>query len=166
MLAIIAAGVAMIAAGSFLAMWEPTTRSAVADVGRVVAVVDGDTIDVQLPQGTERVRLIGIDTPEIGRRGARDECYAAEARAALDELVYGRDVELRDDPSQGDVDAYGRLLRQVMVDGEDAALTLLRAGVGTEFTFRTPYADQQAYRAAEASAREDARGLWGACVTE
>lgn len=134
------------------------------ETGEVVAVVDGDTIDVQLPDGKERVRIIGIDTPEIGRAvGEVDDCYAEEARTFLDELLYGRTVELRTDPSQQTVDDYGRLLRHVYVDGEDAALAALSAGVGVEYTYAAPYAGQGDYRAAEAAARTEQFGLWGAC---
>lgn len=137
------------------------SRSTTAEV---VAVVDGDTIDVELPDGKERVRIIGVDTPEIAREASEtDDCYAQDARTFLDELLYGRTVELRTDPSQQDIDKYGRLLRHVYVDGQDAALAALSAGVGVEYTYAAPYAGQADYRAAEAAARDEQLGLWGAC---
>lgn len=76
--------------------------------GTVVAVVDGDTIDVDTGAGAQRVRIIGIDTPEIGRGGKADECYAREAREILDELIYRSDVELIADPTQADDRQHAR----------------------------------------------------------
>lgn len=65
---------------------ETQTVVTAAEAAEVVAVVDGDTIDVKTSTGESRVRIIGIDTPEIGRDGAAGDCYAIEARNFLDEL--------------------------------------------------------------------------------
>ncbi len=83
----------------------------------VVHVVDGDTVD--LANG-ERVRLVGMDTPERG------ECGYEESSARLSQLVLGRRVRLVE--SDEDRDGYGRLLRYLDVDGVDAGLTLVREG--------------------------------------
>lgn len=133
------------------------------DLAEVTAVVDGDTIDVATPDRTERVRIIGIDTPEIGRDGAADECYAQEARSHLNEEIYGRTVELVTDPTQGDVDRYGRLLRHVLIDGRSVAVDALAAGMGREYTYDAPYAGQEAHRDAAVSAEADRIGLWAEC---
>lgn len=129
----------------------------------VVAVVDGDTIDVATSTGEERVRIIGIDTPEIGRGGEASECYAIEAREFVDELVYGRDVELRADDTQADVDAYGRLLRHVFIDGRSVAVETLAAGAGYEYTYDAAYDGQGDHQDAERAAQAAGLGLWGAC---
>ena len=129
----------------------------------VVAVVDGDTIDVATAEGEQRVRIIGIDTPEIGRGGDPSECYADEARELVDELLYGRDVELRADETQADVDAYGRLLRHVIVDGRSAAAETIAAGAGYEYTYDAPYNGQSEHQAAEGAAHAAGLGLWRAC---
>jgi len=84
-------------------------------------VVDGDTI--RLGSGTY-VRLIGIDTPEVG------ECGFDEARMALDQMV-GPSVELPNPSSVDDKDGYGRLLRYVRVNGRDTGLVLIRRGLAT-----------------------------------
>lgn len=138
---------------------QPVTATA-----DVVAVVDGDTIDVATDDGTARVRLIGIDTPEIGRGGEASECYADEARTFLDELLYGQEVELVSDATQADVDKYGRLLRHVYVGDVDAAEAAIAAGAGYEYTYDTPYEGQVAYQAAEDAAAENGAGLWGSCM--
>lgn len=83
--------------------------------GTVAYVVNGDTIAVTRDGHTvpERVRLIGIDTPELGHGKGPDECWAAEARDELKTLLpQGTEVALSADPSQPDVDKYGRLRRR------------------------------------------------------
>ncbi|WP_157749874.1 thermonuclease family protein [Microbacterium sp. TPU 3598] len=137
---------------------EPT------ESGEVVAVIDGDTFDVQLPEGRARVRIIGIDTPEIAHQtGEADECYAQPARVFLDALIYRRTVTLQADPTQADTDKYGRLLRHVDYDGLNVALAALKAGTGGEYTYDVPYAGQADYVAAMELARETGEGLWGKC---
>ena len=83
----------------------------VADVMRgnttVVLVIDGDTIDVSVKGETKRVRLLNIDTPELGRDGVSDECLAREAKARLEELLpAGTKVSLEYDVERQD--RYGR----------------------------------------------------------
>lgn len=100
---------------------SPTPTAVAAWV--VTDIVDGDTLDVVGPAGDEeRVRIVGIDTPERG------ECGYAEAADALAGLVLGHDVELVSG-AVDDRDAYGRLLRYVDVQGTDAGLTLIEAGL-------------------------------------
>ncbi len=83
----------------------------------VTNVVDGDTLDLD---NGERVRLVGIDTPEKGR------CGADEATFVLAALTLNKTVTL--EPSDEDRDKYGRLLRYVLVDGVDAGGQLLAQG--------------------------------------
>lgn len=90
-----------------------------ATVATVTGIVDGDTIDVS---GGQRVRLIGIDTPEVG------ECGFGAAASELRRLVGGRSIVLVPG-ARDDRDRYGRLLRYVEVDGIDANLALIRAGL-------------------------------------
>lgn len=131
---------------------------------QVTAVVDGDTIKAVDAAGTvNRVRVIGIDTPEIGRGKIPDECWAQEARTALVDLLDGKDVELVSDPSQGDVDRYGRMLRHLYTDTGNVAEQLLQQGAGYEYTYSKPYAGQADFRSAESAAGAAGAGLWGAC---
>ena len=124
----------------------------------VASVTDGDTIRVRLGGTTERVRVIGIDTPEL----SGDECYAQEAASRMQSLVQGRQVRLVRDPTQDDRDRHGRLLRHVaLADGRQVAKILIAGGFGEEYTYDEPYAGRAAYRAAEQAAREAGRGIWG-----
>ncbi len=86
---------------------------------RVIAVTDGDTIRVEWPDGwRERVRYIGIDTPEIGHEpGEQDEPWGREATEFNRDLVDGQQVLLERDIS--DTDRYDRLLRYVWVETDD-----------------------------------------------
>lgn len=85
-------------------------------------VVDGDTVDVVSSTGRqERIRVIGIDTPERG------ECGFADASAALGRIVQAKVVALVPG-ARDNRDAYDRLLRYLDVEGRDAGLELIQAG--------------------------------------
>src|SRR6201999_482376 len=88
-------------------------------VGSVLRVVDGDTMVVRVDGRAERVRLLGIDTPEKPLDGAPPECGSARATASLARLARpGSRVRLVTDPDTGDVrDDYDRLLAFVSVGG-------------------------------------------------
>lgn len=134
---------------------------------RVVNVVDGDTVSVRVGVTNETVRFIGIDTPESVDPRKPVQCFGREASARTKSLVGGKEVRLVADASQGERDKYGRLLRYVeLADGTDVNLALVRDGYAHEYTYRIPYARQDAYRQAEREAREGKRGLWadGACA--
>ena len=91
----------------------------------VVHVVDGDTVDVTGPDGAEeRVRVIGIDTPERG------ECGFGPATSAMAAMVLDREVALVAG-ARDDRDRYDRVLRYVDVDGVDAGLSLIEDGLAT-----------------------------------
>jgi micrococcal nuclease len=130
-------------------------------------VVDGDTVDVRVGGRVERVRLIGLDTPESVDRRRPVECFGREASARAKELLLaGPQVLLEADPSQGDRDRYGRLLRYIILpDGRNFAEVMIGEGYGFEFTYRLPYRYQERFKAAQRDAREQERGLWapGAC---
>lgn len=127
--------------------------------GTVTRVVDGDTLDVRLTSGTrERVRLIGIDTPEAGA------CYAPKASARARQLALSKQVVLKGDATQDTRDRYGRLLAYVWLPGgKDLGYQLLAGGHAKVYVFRKPFRRLSAYRTAEASAKGGPAGLWSAC---
>lgn len=143
---------------------EPTSISD--ERYEVVKVVDGDTIDVDIDGTIERLRLIGIDTPETVDPRKPVQCFGREASDKTKALLQGTHVRLEADPSQGERDKYGRLLRYVfMEDGTNVNLLLIAEGYAHEYTYDMPYRYQAAFRAAQNTAREKKRGLWGAsCV--
>ncbi len=136
---------------------------AVAPNATLVKVVDGDTIDVTVDGTEERVRLIGIDTPETKKPDTPVECFGPEASAFTTSLLpegtplnLERDVEARD--------KYGRLLAYAyLTDGTFVNLEIIRRGYAHVLTIppNVAHADEfvQAARAAHAANA----GLWGGC---
>lgn len=120
----------------------------------VVDVVDGDTVEVELADGRETVRFVGINAPERG------ECLADEATRWLRDRIGGREVELVVDES--DRDRYGRLLRHVEVDGTDVGAELVRAGLALARRYPPDTARADAYEAEQRAAEEDRVGMWAA----
>lgn len=124
----------------------------------VLRVIDGDTIELE---SGERVRYIGIDTPESVHPDKPDECFGAEAAARNRELVEGRTVTLLRDVS--DRDKYGRLLRYVYVGDVLVNGLLVREGYAQVTTYPPDVAHVEEYLIAQRVAREAGRGLWGGC---
>lgn len=134
----------------------------------VTGVSDGDTIRVVVKGRTERVRLIGIDAPELAHDGAPAQCHARAATRQMRKLVKGKRVRLARDSSQANRDAYGRLLRYVYTakGGRDVGRTLVAGGHGREYTFKgRRYQHRSSHLRAQRSAERAGRGLWGACGT-
>src|SRR5262249_38745737 len=104
--------------------------------GTVARIVDGDTIVVRLATGrTERVRLIGIDTPELP-----NDCYARAARRAAATLASGRRVTLHGDSTQDLRDRYERLLAYVdLAGGTDLGRLLLARGDAVVYVYNRPF---------------------------
>jgi endonuclease YncB( thermonuclease family) len=130
-------------------------------------VVDGDTVDVVIDGKIERLRLIGIDTPETVHPSKPVECFGVEASNKAKELLSGQRVELEVDDSQGDRDKYGRLLRYVFLeDGTNFNELMIAQGYAYEYTYDGAYKYQSLFKNAQQSAKQSGRGLWGAvCET-
>lgn len=135
-----------------------------AGAAEITRVVDGDTVRVAIGGAEERVRLIGIDTPETHGQGGLRECFGAEASRRMAELLppgtpvrLVRDVEARD--------RYDRLLAYVYraADGLFVNLAMAREGFATTLTYPPNVAHAEDLAAAVRAAREARRGLWGRC---
>ena len=122
--------------------------------GKVVGVLDGDTIDLlKGDRQTVRVRLAGIDAPE------KRQAFGAEAKKALSDLVYGRDLVVSTDKA----DRYGRAIGKLMLRGTDVNLEMVKRGFAWHygrFESDQTATDRAAYRAAEVQARQRHLGLW------
>ena len=136
------------------------TATAVAPMGEravVEWVNDGDTLT--LTNGA-KVRLVQIDAPEL-----ETDCYGRAALKALIALApKGTRVTLSADRRLDDRDAYGRLLRYVLVRGENVNVELVREGAASPYFFRNDrgsYADELLDAVDEA--RSARRGFWGVC---
>ncbi len=130
---------------------------------RVTRVVDGDTIEVVLGGRKERVRLIGIDTPETKDPRRPVECFGKEAARRTAQLVGGEWVRLSFDVEVRD--KYGRLLAYVyrLRDGLFLNLALVREGFALVYTVPPNLAHQEEFLQAQRRAREEGRGLWRSC---
>jgi endonuclease YncB( thermonuclease family) len=122
--------------------------------GRVVGVIDGDTLDI-LTAGFEtlRVRLSGIDAPELG------QAFGRNAKAALSSLVFARSVVIE----WRKRDRYDRVVAKVTLEGRDIAREMLTLGMAwhyARFEAEQPAADRREYADAQIRARVARRGLW------
>ena len=130
---------------------------------RVVRAVDGDTLVVQRTSGAqERIRVIGVDTPEDVAPGRPVQCWSRRAAAFTAHALQGRDVLLV--PGRERRDRYGRTLAYVTrTDGFALEDALLRGGYARTLAI-APNIDHEArYAELELQARRSGRGLWGAC---
>ena len=128
---------------------------------KVVKVVDGDTIDVQLGGKTERLRLIGINTPETVDPRSQVECFGKEASDRAKATLTNQTVYLEGDPSQQERDRYDRLLRYVWLsDGRLVNLDMIAQGYAYEYTYDVPYKYQAEFRQAQQQAQSGKVGLW------
>ncbi len=145
---------------SFITTHTPVeTQSGLAPV---VKVVDGDTIDVIENNTKERVRLIGINTPETVDPRRPVQCFGKEASNKAKEVLTGAQVRLESDSTQSNRDKYGRLLRYIFLeDGTNFNLMMVHEGFAHEYTYEIPYIYQKEFKEAEAYARTNKLGLWG-----
>lgn len=150
--------------GSSLNLWSDAPEVTRAEVSKNT---DGDTLHVSIDGVDETVRLIGIDSPEIGERlepfGEEAAAFTAREAAPGTEVWLETDVQLRDQ--------YGRMLAYVWLekpgtrDREDVRLRMLNAlVVSSGYAYATTYPPNVAYqgvlRELQAEANAEGRGLW------
>ena len=128
---------------------------------RVERVVDGDTIVVRIDGRSERVRYIGVDTPESVRPGTRVQCYGKAAAAANRRLVDGAEVRLVYDAEARD--RFGRLLAYVYRDDTFVNAELIRRGYGKPLEIPPNVAHAPELRRLASAARRAHLGLWSRC---
>ncbi|MET0604417.1 MAG: thermonuclease family protein [Baekduia sp.] len=130
---------------------------------RVLRVVDGDTILVAVGGRQERVRYIGVDTPETVKPHTPVQCFGKRASAANRRLVDGREVRLVADAEARD--RYGRLLAYVYRAGDGLFVNeaLVRGGYATTLTIAPNVRFTDRFAALARQARDAGRGLWSAC---
>ena len=137
---------------------ETPISASVSETFKVTRVVDGDTIEIE---GGEKVRYIGIDTPETVDPRKPVQCFGVEASKKNKELVEGKTVRLEKDST--DRDKYSRLLRYVWVGDLFVNLELVKQGFANSYSYPPDIKYQKEFLAAETEAREAQRGLWKAC---
>ena len=135
------------------------------DRGIVKKVIDGDTIELETG---EKIRYIGIDTPETKHPNKPVQCFGREASQKNKELVEGKEILLEKDIS--DTDRYGRFLRYIYLpnpEATDEAIFVNEYMVEQGYALLLTYPPDIKYDAilkdAQTQAREEKRGLWGSC---
>lgn len=122
--------------------------------GRVVGVMDGDTVKVLDATNTQwKIRLVGIDAPE------KKQAFGNKSKEHLSDLVYNKQVTIE----YSKTDRYDRTLGKILIDGIDANLEQIKAGLAWHYKQyakeQTPD-DQSLYSSAEVQARSAKQGLW------
>jgi len=130
-------------------------------VARVMRVVDGDTIEVQLGDRVEDVRLIGVDTPETVKPDTPVQCFGLRASHFTKRLLEGRQVRLVFGVEHRDV--YGRLLAYLYLGSRFFNSILVRHGLARSLTIPPNDRFAPRLRRLELAAARAGRGLWGAC---
>lgn len=141
---------------------DPGSALSTGDSLPVIEVFDGDTISVERNNTIEKVRLIGIDTPETKDPRKPVQCFGKEASNYTHQLLDGRRVHLEIEVSQGERDRYGRILAYVRRDdGLFVNQQLVAEGYAHEYTYQeNEYRYQLEFREAERLARDQQKGLW------
>ena len=122
-------------------------------------VVDGDTFVVRYQGANRTVRLIGVDTPESVHPTQLVEHFGLEASDFARSRLDGQTVRLVVDRTGDTVDAFGRILRLLYLDGENFNATLIREGYGHAIR-GSDYSMRRDFIALANQARTERRGLW------
>lgn len=128
---------------------------------RVTSVQDGDTFTVSMDGREEKIRLIGVDTPETIKPNSPVECYGVAASNHLKKLLTNSDVRLEADAINQNRDRYDRLLRYAYLsDGTLVNKKIIAEGYGFAY-LSFPFTKAEEFRLAQVSARESQLGVWG-----
>ena len=125
----------------------------------VERVIDGDTIRVRFEGKSYTVRLMGVDTPETKHPTKAVQYFGREASAFTKAALEGKTVLLAKDRTGDTVDRYGRLLRYVLLDGDNFNARLIREGYAHAYR-RFPFSKRAEFIQLEEQARRRGIGLW------
>lgn len=114
-------------------------------------IIDGDTFEIETG---EKVRLIGINTPEIS------DIFGQEAKQHLADLIEGKTIDLQTDNFSADRDRYSRLLRYVILDGIDINKKMISDGFAFAY-LKYHFEKANDYKEAQLTSSEANKGMWG-----
>ncbi len=130
---------------------------------RVKTFYDGDTISVDMDGTEEKVRFIGVDTPETHDPRKSVQCYGQVAADFTKKLIGDNPVRLEADPENTNRDRYNRLLRYVYLsDGRLVNTEIIKQGYGFAYVY-FPFSQIDTFKEYERQARQQNLGLWGKC---
>ena len=129
----------------------------------IARFVDGDTIAVNMNGTVEKVRFVGVDTPETHKPNTPVQCYGPAAAAFTKNTIGSNRVRLVSDSLSTDRDRYGRLLRYVYLpDGTLVNEKLIQEGYGFYYPY-FPFTKSGQFAADEQAAMSAHKGLWSNC---
>lgn len=145
-------------------VWVQATTTTVITNALVVRAVDGDTIEVRLDgeAGNEKIRFLGINTPESVDPRRPVQCFGKEASHVIKELIEGKRIRLEEDPQSDNRDKYHRLLRNIVLeDGTDVNAMMVRSGYAYAYlSFPLNKFRKKQLSAFQAEAEFNKRGFW------
>jgi len=125
--------------------------------------VDGDTVAVNMDGVVEKVRFIGVDTPETHKPNTPVQCFGEMAAAHTKSLIGSNRVRLEADPKSTNRDRYDRLLRYVYLpDGTNVNESIIRDGFGFYYPY-FPFTKSAEFAIAQSQAQAEHKGLWQVC---
>ncbi len=143
---------------------ESTSTKTVLANAKLVRVVDGDTMVVRFDNEDKdsKIRLLGINTPEVVDPRRPVECFGKAASGKMHELVDGKRIRLEEDPQADERDKYDRLLRNVILeDGTDVNALMIREGYAYAYlSFPLDAKRKAQLKKLEQDAKMAQRGLW------
>lgn len=124
---------------------------------KVLKVYDGDSLQVEGLGLVFKIRLAGIDAPEIGYKGQPSQPYSQKSKQYLEQWVGQKVIRLK---SHG-IGGYNRQLAEVFINGTNVNLEMIKAGLAEVYQGRKPRSlDSETYLAEETKARTAGRGAW------
>lgn len=131
----------------------------------VSAISDGDTFSVNMDGREEKVRLIGVDTPETVKPNSPQECYGKAASDFTKHTLSGQSVRLEADPINQNRDRYDRLLRYAYLsDGSLFNATLISQGYAFAY-LSFPFSKADEFRQLQTIAKQNNIGVWSGICT-
>ncbi len=132
----------------------------------VVEFTDGDTITVNMDGTKEKVRFIGVDTPETHDPRKAVQCFGLAAATFTKTILGTNKVRLEADPQNTNRDRYSRLLRYVYLpDGRLVNAEIIKQGYGFAYT-SFPFEKLEEFKNYQTEAQAKKLGLWGSCQPE
>ena len=145
--------------------WSVFQPAVVTEPGyyKVTEFIDGDTIAVDMDGANEKVRMIGVDTPETHDPRKAVQCFGQAASDFTRNIIGQSSVRLEADPINSSRDRYDRLLRYVYTrDGTLINAEIIKQGYGFAY-LGFPFTKSDEFRGYQSRARAESKGLWASC---
>lgn len=146
------------------AKYGPRTLTAPPGYYHVKQFIDGDTIEVDMNGTAEKVRFIGVDTPETHDPRKQVQCFGVAAATFTKQQIGNNAVRLEADPTNTNRDRYNRLLRYVYTpDGRLINAEIIKQGYGFAY-ISFPFTKLEEFKGYQKQAQSQTLGLWGSCT--